>query len=264
MPGTPGGIAASGPRPGLILGCGPSRPASRHPERVIKNGFVSCVSSGQHHSAGFPRPSHTGACPAVPLRHWWPVPFRPAISVPCVQGVSAINTKHTNQTRGPHAATRSTHSTAPSALHCTDRQHLRCTAAQPLGLRPPAPARLEAGCVLPGVSGTLCCRRSSIRSVTAEAHGQSCGLRASTALLPEYRHPKEPAPPTVCVSETSSGGPAAFTDSLSFPLRHLPDKVRLIYGGATFEYKTCYVVNNITSLMLPKQLCCVKDVTSCK
>ena len=30
---TPGGTAASGPRPGFILGCGPSRPASRHPAR---------------------------------------------------------------------------------------------------------------------------------------------------------------------------------------------------------------------------------------
>ena len=70
VPRTPGGTAASGTRPGFLLGCGPSRPASRHPERVITNGVVSCVSSGQHHSAGFPRPSHTGACPAVPLRHW--------------------------------------------------------------------------------------------------------------------------------------------------------------------------------------------------
>ena len=34
-PWPPGGTAASGPRPGLFLGCGPSRPASRHPVRVI-------------------------------------------------------------------------------------------------------------------------------------------------------------------------------------------------------------------------------------
>ena len=33
VPCTPGGTAASGPRPGLLLGCGPSRPASRHPVR---------------------------------------------------------------------------------------------------------------------------------------------------------------------------------------------------------------------------------------
>jgi hypothetical protein len=162
VPGTPGGIAASGPRPGLILGCGPSRPASRHPARVITNGIVSCVSSGQHHSAGFPRPSHTGVWPTVTLRHWWPVPFRPAVSVTCVQGVSANNTKYLDQTRGTNAATLSTHSTAPSVLHCTARQHLRSTAAQPLGLRPPASARWEAVCALPDVPGTLCCRCSSI------------------------------------------------------------------------------------------------------
>ena len=33
VPRTPGGTAASGTRPGFILGCGPSRPASRHPAR---------------------------------------------------------------------------------------------------------------------------------------------------------------------------------------------------------------------------------------
>ena len=33
VPRPPGGIAASGPVPGFILGCGPSRPASRHPVR---------------------------------------------------------------------------------------------------------------------------------------------------------------------------------------------------------------------------------------
>ena len=135
-------------------------------------------------------------------------------------------TAYMDQTHGTNAATLSTHSTAPSVLHCAARQHLLSTAAQPHGLRPPASVRLEAGCVLPGVSGTLCCRRSSIRYVTAEAHGQGCGLRASTALLPEYRHPKEPAAPTVCVSASSSGGPAAFAESLSFPLRHLPNEVR--------------------------------------
>ena len=35
-PWPPGGTAASGPRPGLFLGCGPSRPASRHSVRVIR------------------------------------------------------------------------------------------------------------------------------------------------------------------------------------------------------------------------------------
>lgn len=42
--------------------------------------------------------------------------------------------------------------------------------------------------------------------------------------------PTEPVPPTVCVSETSSGGPAAFAESLSFPLRHLPNEIRRRYG----------------------------------
>ena len=197
------------------------------------------ASSGQRPSAGFPRPSHTGVWPTVTLRHWWPVPFRAAVSVTCVQGVAANYTKHPDQTHGNNAATLSTHSTPPSGLHCTARQHLRCTTAQPHGLRPPASARWEAGCVLTGVSGTLCCRRSSIRSITAEAHGQGCGLRTSIPLLPEYRHPKEPAAPTVSVSGANCGGPAAFAESLAFPLRHLSDEIRRRYGGATFEIKRC-------------------------
>lgn len=36
-----------------------------------------------------------------------------------------------------------------------------------------------------------------------------CGLRAFTALLPEHRHPKEPAPPAACVLDTPCVLPAA-------------------------------------------------------
>ena len=85
VPRTPGGTAASGPRPGFLLGCGPSRPASRHPARVITIRYLAGALSGQKDSAGFPRPSHTGVWPTVTLRHWWPVPFRAAVSVTCVQ-----------------------------------------------------------------------------------------------------------------------------------------------------------------------------------
>ena len=62
-----------------------------------------------------------------------------------IQG-GKVTAYNTDQTRGNNAATLSTHSTAPSVLHCTARQHLRFTVAQPLGLRPPASARWEAGC----------------------------------------------------------------------------------------------------------------------
>ena len=41
VPRPPGGTAASGPVPGFILGCGPSRPASRHPVRVIFPGILA-------------------------------------------------------------------------------------------------------------------------------------------------------------------------------------------------------------------------------
>ena len=51
--------------------------------------------------------------------------------------------------------------------------------------------------------------------------------------------PTEPVPPTSCVSEAVCGGPAAFAESLAFPLRHFPHDLRRRYGGATFEIKTC-------------------------
>ena len=35
VPGSPAAIGGVGPGPGFILGCGPQRPASRHPARVI-------------------------------------------------------------------------------------------------------------------------------------------------------------------------------------------------------------------------------------
>ncbi len=49
--------------------------------------------------------------------------------------------------------------------------------------------------------------------------------------------PTEPVPPTVCVLVTVCGVPAAFAESLSFPLRHLSDEIRSWYGGGTFEIK---------------------------
>lgn len=51
--------------------------------------------------------------------------------------------------------------------------------------------------------------------------------------------PTEPVPPTYCVSEAVCGGPAAFAESLTFPLRHFPHEIRSMYGGATFEIKKC-------------------------
>ena len=49
--------------------------------------------------------------------------------------------------------------------------------------------------------------------------------------------PTEPVPPTSCRPAASSGGPAAFADSLTLPLRNLPNEVRRWYGGGTFEIK---------------------------
>ena len=57
---------------------------------------------------------------------------------------------------------------------------------------------------------------------------------------------------------------ASCRPNITSALGRYSDELPLMYGGGTFEIKRCYVVNNITPLMLPKQLCCVKDVTSCK
>ena len=133
---------------------------------------------------------------------------------------------------------------------CNTQYTLHCAVRPPLH-RPPAPTfhcgpapRSETAClsslgssprfarrvrhiVLPALLHPLRYGRSP--RPRAEAHGQGCGLRAFTALLPEYRHPKEPAAPTVCVSAASSGGPVAFAESLTLPLRHLPNEIRRWY-----------------------------------
>ena len=95
----------------------------------------------------------------------------------------------------------------------------------PLGNRPPAFVRLETDLILSGVPGTLCCRRCSTHYVTAESHGLRCGIRAFTSLLTQCRHPKEPVPPTSCVSETPCSWkpchpphPAACTIAGTLPL----------------------------------------------
>ena len=41
VPGSPAAIVVVGPVPGFILGCGPSRPASRHPVRVIFSASIA-------------------------------------------------------------------------------------------------------------------------------------------------------------------------------------------------------------------------------
>jgi hypothetical protein len=91
--------------------------------------------------------------------------------------------------RIPFQCTASTApSVSPSAPSCP--RHTSPDRQPPLAQEPPS-----ASCNPPGVSGTLCCRCSYTHYVTAEAHGQGCGLRASTSFLPDHRHPKEPAPP---------------------------------------------------------------------
>ncbi len=88
VPRPPGGTAASGPVPGFILGCGPSRPASRHPAGVITIRYLAGASSGQKHSAGFPRPSQNVVPSAAPLRGWCTLPLRSALSAPGNQSTS--------------------------------------------------------------------------------------------------------------------------------------------------------------------------------
>ena len=85
-------------------------------------------------------------------------------------------------------------SSAPSSvLHFSARHPLRSTPAVPHVSRPPAAVRLETGLAYPGVPGTVGLPYAGLRYITAEAHGQGCGLRASIPLQSAYSSPQSPS-----------------------------------------------------------------------
>ena len=131
------GTAASGPVPGFILGCGPQRPASRHPVRVISNGNLAGAVSGQHHSAGFPRPSVNVATFIIPLQGCRIVPFQPHASIPYGQGTVANVSGHSTLPKFGHVrciliiVCNKRHGTQP-VLHSSARLPLHHPSVLPL------------------------------------------------------------------------------------------------------------------------------------
>ena len=91
------------------------------------------------------------------------------------------------------ATIRRRYSIALHSLHFSARHPFRSTPAVPHVSRPPAAVRLETGLALPGVPGTVGIPYAGLRYITAETHGQGCGLRASIPLQPAYSSPQSPS-----------------------------------------------------------------------
>ena len=165
--------------------------------------------------------------PTAILRCRCPLPLRMSGFIPGVQGMSANNTIPGHQryiiVRG----------------HTQHALHKVChTTLQ----RPPSPPfrcghilRAKTACLSALSSSARFARRArhSVHSVSSPpfryGRGPRPGLWTTSLhyITACTLQPTEPVPPTVCVSETASGGPAALAESLTFPLRHLPNEIRI-------------------------------------
>jgi len=114
--------------------------------RPTRNTTIAGALSGQRHSAGFPRPSQNAVPSAVPLQRCRTLPFRTALSAPDSQGTSTTE--------------------PPCQFHAVTLIPLRAVMRG----------------VVPACHRAEVTRSASLhqRSVTAEAHGFRCGLRAFT------------------------------------------------------------------------------------
>ena len=238
VPRTPGGTAASGTRPGLLLGCGPSRPASRHPVRVISNGNLAGPVSGQHHSAGFPRPSVNVATFIIPLQDCRIVPFQPHASIPYGQGTVANASEHSTPTKFGHVryiliiVCNKRHGTQP-VLHSSARLPLHHPSV--LTLHNARVTRPQTACLGALSNRARFARRARHSGTSVFRLPLHYGRSPRPRLWATSLHcapvcilqPTEPVPPTSCRPASASGGPAALAESLSFPLRHLPNEIRI-------------------------------------
>ena len=250
VPRTPGGTAASGTRPGFLLGCGPSRSASRHPAGVITIRYLTGASSGQHHPAGFSRPSVNVATFIIPLQDCRIVPFQPHASIPYGQGTVANESEHSTLPKFGHVryifsiVCNKRHGTQP-VLHSSARLPLHHPSV--LSLHHARVTRPRTACL-----GALSIRARLARRARHSGtsvfrlplhYGRSPRPRLWASSLPSppvcILQPTEPVPPTYCRPASASGVPAALAESLTFPLRRLSDEIRRRYGGATFEIKRC-------------------------
>ena len=168
--------------------------------------------------------------PTASLRCQCPLPFRMSGFIPGVQGVSA------NNTIAGHHRYIIVRGHTQHALHKVCHTTLQ---------RPPSPPfrcghihRTKTACRSALSSRVRFARRArhSGHSVSSPPFRYGRGPRprlwtTSLHYIPACTlQPTEPVPPTSCRPASASGGPAAFAESLPFPLRHLPNEVRRWYG----------------------------------
>ena len=210
----------------------------------------------------------------IPLQDCRIVPFQPHASISYGQGTVANESGHSTLPKFGHVrciliiVCNKRHGTQP-VLHSSARLPLHHPSVLPL--HNARVTRPQTACLSALSNRARLARRARHSGTSVSSPPFRYGRGPRPRLWTTSLHyitactlqPTEPVPPTVCVLETVCGVPAAFAESLTFPLRRLSDEIRRRYGGATFEIKTCYVVDDITPLMLPKQLCCGRIIVSC-
>ena len=183
--------------------------------------------SGQRVSAVFPRPSQNAVPSAVPLQGWCTLPLRPAISITVAQGVVA------NKGNNIVSSMASVRNNTQRNLNSVSQPALQRTPSLPFHVR--RASRFKTACL-----GSLGNRPRFARRARHSGHsvcrltfhsgrGQRLSLLTTSLHFPPVciLQPTEPVPPTVCVSASASGVPAALAGSLTFPLRHLPNEIRI-------------------------------------
>ena len=174
----------------------------------------------------------------IPLQDCRIVPFQPHASIPYGQGTVANISGHFTLPKFGHVrciliiVCNKRHGTQP-VLHSSARLPLHHPSVLPL--HHARVTRSQTACFGALGNRVRLARRArhSGPSVCSLPFRYGRGQRLS--LLTTSLHsipvcilqPTEPVPPAVCVSETASGGPAALAESLSFPLRHLPNEIRI-------------------------------------
>ena len=184
------------------------------------------ASSGPYPTASFPRPSRCGSVPTATFRRQCPLPLRLPVSVTGVQGVAANNTIPGHH-RKVIVRVHTQH-----ALHCVCHPSLQWPPSPPFRCGPSH--HTKTACL--GSFGNMprFARRarhsghSVCRLPLRYGRGQRLSLLTTSLhfITSCTLQPTEPVPPTVCVLETVCGGPAAFAESLTFPLRQHPNEIR--------------------------------------
>lgn len=174
----------------------------------------------------------------IPLQDCRIVPFQPHASIPYGQGTVANISGHSTLPKFGHVrciliiVCNKRHGTQP-VLHSSARLPLHHPSVLPL--HHARVTRPKTSCL-----GSLSSRARLARRARHSGHsvfrltfhfgrGQRLPLLTTSLHSPPVciLQPTEPVPPTVCVSEPASGAPATFAESLSFPLRHLPNEIRI-------------------------------------